>query len=92
MTKTNDERAPYSLFQGENGKWGVKDKNGVIVDEARYIRQYREDGNDTFFDGISEVNCFSPEEGFTFLAWMDPDFLELLSQDDEDDEECDENR
>ena len=87
MTPITDNQAPYSLFQGEDGKWGVKDKNGAIVYPATYIRQTREDGDDTFFDGVSEVCCFSPEDGFSILAWMDPDFLDWLSEDENDNED-----
>lgn len=79
-----DNQAPYSLFQGKDGKWGVKDKNGTVVYPATYIREAREDGDYTFFDGVSEVCCFSSEDGFSLLSWIDPDYLELLSDDSEE--------
>lgn len=84
-----DERAPYSLFQGEDGKWGVKDNNGAIVYEATYIRRTEEDGEDTFYDGSSQVCVFSTEDGFFPIAFWDPDFLEWLSEGDDDEDNDD---
>lgn len=78
MTIEDDDKAPYSLFQASDGKWGVKDKDGNITDKAIYIRQLRDDGDDTFFDGLSEVCGFSPEEGFYPIAYWDPDFFDTI--------------
>lgn len=84
-----DERSPYSLFQGPDGRWGVKDCFGEIVYDATYIRQTREDGDDTFSDGLSEVCCFDPAYGFSILAFCDPDFIEWLESQDDNGEDLD---
>ena len=94
-----DERAPYSLFQGEDGKWGVKDNNGAIVYEATYIRRTEEDGEDTIVQcefsviqresGFISGLVFSTEDGFFPIAFWDPDFLEWLSEGDDDEDNDD---
>lgn len=88
MPKT-DELAPYSLFQGEDDKWGVKDKNGTIVYDATFIRRTEDNGEDTFYDGFSQVCVFSAEDGFFPVAFWDPDFLEWLSEGDDDEDNDD---
>lgn len=57
---------PYSLYQAEDGLWGLMDKDGVKL-PAVFKR------SDDIFSCVPwEVLNFNPEEGFDLLAWYDP--------------------
>lgn len=61
------ENPPYSLYQGDNGKWGLIDGSGKKL-EAEFQR----DNNDNFSRVPWEVVTFNPDEGFELQAWYDP--------------------
>lgn len=63
------QNPPYSLYQGEDGKWGLVDKDGVKLN-AVFTRS--QDG-DVFSCALGEVVYFDENEGFNLLAWCDPD-------------------
>lgn len=58
---------PYSLYQGDNGKWGLIDGSGNKL-EAAFTRAEK----DCFSSSPWEIVTFSPQEGFELLAWYDP--------------------
>lgn len=61
----------YTLYQNEDGLWGVKDADGNIALEAAYKRVYGKDGNVYYTDKLYlEVLEFSPEDGFDIVAWQ----------------------
>lgn len=85
MTMSNNENLydivdgngnpPYTLYQNEEGKWGLIDKDGTKL-PAIYF--YREEA-DTFYEQKNEALGFDPQEGFYLVAWYDPcdcDFME----------------
>lgn len=60
---------PYSLYQGENGKWGLIDKDGKKLDAA-----FNRHGDENIFYYVPwESLTFDPQEGFDLVAWFDPD-------------------
>lgn len=61
------ENPPYTLYQADNGKWGLIDGAGKHLD-AIFDRL---DG-DRFSQAPWEVVTFDPQEGFELLAWYDP--------------------
>ena len=63
------QNPPYSLYQGEDGKWGLVDKDGVKLN-AVFTRS--QDG-EVFSCALGEVGYFDENEGFNLLAWCDPD-------------------
>lgn len=58
---------PYSLYQAENGKWGLVEGNGRKL-EADFMRL----SDETFSCCFWEVVTFSEQEGFEVQAWCDP--------------------
>lgn len=61
------ENPPYSLYQNEEGKWGLIDGKGNKL-KAVFLR-----GEKNCFSCIPwEVVTFDPTEGFTLQAWYDP--------------------
>lgn len=64
--------APYSLFQSADSRWGTKDANGNIHDEAIYERIELENGAVRYYDGYSTVCEFSPINGMELLTWSEP--------------------
>lgn len=61
------ENPPYSLYQAENGKWGLIDGSGMKL-PAEFTRGQ----NDCFSRVPWEVVEFDEKDGFTLLAWYDP--------------------
>lgn len=72
MKDNQTHTAPFSLFQSADGRWGTKDANGNIHDEAVYKRMVLEDGSVRYGDGYSTVCEFSEEEGMELLCWCEP--------------------
>ncbi len=58
---------PYSLYQGDDGKWGLVDKDGT-----RLPAVFKRLDEDRFQKEPWSVVTFNPEEGFELLAWSDP--------------------
>lgn len=58
---------PYSLYQGEGGKWGLVDKNGTKLPAV-----FKRFDEDRFQEEPWSVVTFNPQEGFELLAWSDP--------------------
>ena len=67
------EGAPFSLFQAEDGRWGVKDKDGNVTEYPDMIRHDHEDGIPTLYDGQTSICGFSEDECFYIIAWHAPD-------------------
>lgn len=61
------ENPPYSLYQADNGKWGLIDGSGTKLD-ALFERL----DEDRFTQVPWEVVTFDPKEGFELQAWYDP--------------------
>lgn len=61
------ENPPYSLYQANDGKWGLIDGAGKHLDAI-----FDRFDNDTFSQAPWEVVTFDPQEGFELLAWYDP--------------------
>lgn len=61
------ENPPYSLYQAENGLWGLIDKDGNKLEAA-----FKRGNNDHFSCTPYEVVTFDEEEGFTLLVWGEP--------------------
>lgn len=59
---------PYSLYQAENGKWGLIDGRG-----NKLPPEFKRGDNDCFSRVPWEVVTFDPQEGFELQAWYDPD-------------------
>ena len=59
-------RPPYSLYQGEDGKWGLVDGEG------KYLPAIFDRYDDRFSRVPWEVVTFDEQEGFELLAWYDP--------------------
>lgn len=67
----NGVNPPYSLYQGDDGKWGLVDKDGRKLDAV-----FSRAGNDNRFSCVPwEVVAFDEQEGFDLIAWCDPDGL-----------------
>lgn len=62
------ENPPYSLYQAENGKWGLIDGSG-----NKLAAEFKRGDNDCFSRVPWEVVTFNPQEGFELQAWYDPD-------------------
>lgn len=58
---------PYSLYQGDEDKWGLVDKSGTKL-PAVFTRI----DENRFQENPWSVVTFNPEEGFELLAWSDP--------------------
>lgn len=61
------EHPPYSLYQADNGKWGLIDGTGARLDAV-----FDRIDEDRFSKVPWEVVTFDPKEGFSLLAWYDP--------------------
>lgn len=59
---------PYSLYQADNGKWGLIDGSGAKLEAV-----FKRGEKDCFSRVPWEVVTFNPHEGFELLAWYDPD-------------------
>lgn len=59
---------PYSLYQAEDGKWGLIDKDGRRL-EAAFTRS---DDGEIFHCVPWEAVSFDEQEGFDLVAWYDP--------------------
>ena len=57
---------PYSLYQGEDGLWGLVDKDGT-----RLPAVFKRLDEDRFQDEPWSVVTFNHNEGFELLAWSD---------------------
>ena len=58
---------PYSLYQGDDGKWGLVDKNGTKLPAV-----FKRLDEDKFQENPWSVVTFNPDAGFDLLAWYDP--------------------
>lgn len=58
---------PYSLYQGDDGLWGLIDKDGT-----RLPAVFKRFDEDRFQENPWSVVTFNPDEGFELLAWCDP--------------------
>ena len=58
---------PYSLYQGDDGKWGLVDKNGTKLPTV-----FKRLDEDKFQENPWSVVTFNPDAGFDLLAWYDP--------------------
>lgn len=58
---------PYSLYQGDEDKWGLVDKSGTKL-PAVFTRI----DENRFQENPWSAVTFNPEEGFELLAWSDP--------------------
>lgn len=59
---------PYSLYQAENGKWGLIDGSG-----NKLAAEFKRGDKDCFSRVPWEIVTFNPEEGFELQTWYDPD-------------------
>lgn len=57
---------PYTLYQGEDGRWGLVDKDG------KRLPAIFERSGDIFHACPWEAVEFDPDEGMTLVAWFDP--------------------
>lgn len=64
----NGNNGPYTLFQGSDGKWGSKDKDGNVQMEAFLMRSDKDPN--TFYD-LETVCEFDTESGMSLVAWRD---------------------
>ena len=62
-----DSNPPYSLYQGEDGMWGIVDKDGT-----RLPAMFKRLDEDKFQENPWSFVTFNPDEGFELLAWCDP--------------------
>ena len=58
---------PYSLYQGEDGRWGLVDGSGVKLPAV-----FNRVDDELFSQCCNEVVTFSEEDGFELLCWYDP--------------------
>lgn len=58
---------PYSLYQGDDGLWGLVDKEGTRLPSV-----FNRLDEDRFLENPWEVVSFNPNVGFDLLAWCDP--------------------
>lgn len=58
---------PYSLYQGDNDKWGLVDKDGTKLPAV-----FKRLDEDKFQEDTWSVVTFNPDEGFDLLVWCDP--------------------
>lgn len=63
----NGENPPYSLYQSDNGRWGLIDGSGNKL-KADFKRVEK----NSFSRVPWEVVIFNPQEGFELGAWYDP--------------------
>lgn len=61
-------KGPYTLFQGSDGKWGSKDKDGNVQMEAFLARSDKDPNK--FYD-LESVCEFDAESGMSLVAWCD---------------------
>lgn len=61
-----NSKPPYSLYQAEDGKWGLVDKDGKHLPAV--FNRY----DDRFSRVPWEVVYFDEQKGFSLLAWYDP--------------------
>lgn len=59
---------PYSLYQADNGKWGLINGAGTKLEAV-----FKRGEKDCFSCVPWEVVTFNPQERFELLAWYDPD-------------------
>ena len=59
-------RPPYSLYQCEDGKWGLVDGKG------KHLPAVFDRYDDRFSRVPWEVVTFNEQEGFELLVWYDP--------------------
>lgn len=62
-----DSPGPFSLYQDKNDKWGLVDKNGIML-PAMFTSN-----NNYFYRKANEAVYFDAETGFELVAWFDPD-------------------
>ena len=67
--------APFTLFQGEDGRWGTKDAKGKVYDKPVYYRVEKE-GEVIFNNGIDEACSFDPREGMSLICYCEPWWVE----------------
>lgn len=58
---------PYTLYQDEDGLWGLIDKDGAMLPAV-----FKRLDEERFQEEPWSVVMFNPEEGFELLAWSDP--------------------
>lgn len=64
-----DNRPPFTLYQGDNGLWGLIDADGV-----RLPAEFRRSDDGEIFSRVPwESVCFDSQEGFELLSWYDPE-------------------
>lgn len=61
------ENPPYTLYQAENGKWGLIDGSG-----EKLPAEFKRGDNDCFARVPWEVVVFNPKKGFELQTWYDP--------------------
>lgn len=64
--------APFTLFQGEDGRWGTKDAKGRVYDKPVYYRVEKDDGSIVFNNGVDEACEFDPNEGMSLICSCEP--------------------
>ena len=62
-----NDNPPYTLYQSPDGKWGLRDKDGV-----KLPAEFQRTDDDIFSRVPWESVVFSEKEGFEFLSWYDP--------------------
>lgn len=64
-----DNRPPFTLYQDDNGLWGLIDADGV-----RLPAEFRRSDDGEIFSRVPWENvCFDSQEGFELLSWYDPE-------------------
>lgn len=72
------DNPPYSLFQGEDDKWGTKDKDGKVYDEPIYLRSSVPGSENFFTDSHGlEVVEFDENEGMSLVVWASEPWYDL---------------
>lgn len=61
------ENPPYSLYQSDNGMWGLIDGSGIKLEAV-----FKRGEKDCFSRVPWEIVTFNEQEGFELLAWYDP--------------------
>ncbi len=62
-----NSKPAYSLYQGDDGKWGLVDKDGT-----RLPAVFNQIDETRFLDELGSVVTFNPNDGFDLVAWCDP--------------------
>ena len=63
------DNPPYSLYQSDNGMWGLIDGSGNKLEAV-----FNRGENDCFSCVPWEVVTFDEQDGFELLAWYDPSY------------------